>query len=244
MGVADAGEGDMFVSFESWEDDILWPALTKQYGTTSYQESGQQGPSLKVEVTTPRTSALRADVQEAEVITAKVLTADGEPIKEHIEIKLPSDTTYRAGDYLAVLPINPRQTVARALRKFELPWDSHLIIEAGSQVPLPTNASLPSSNIFGAYVELAQPATKRVSVHRKRVFLLGSTDRYKNILALSEATENDEDKSALKALATDSFESEVSDKRVSVLDLLEKYPSVKLPLGSFLAMLPPMRVRQ
>ena len=31
---------------------------------------------------------------------------------------------------------------------------------------------------------------------------------------------------------------------MSVLDLLEKYPSATLPLGDFLAMLPPMRVRQ
>ncbi|KAK6063914.1 cytochrome P450 [Seiridium cupressi] len=225
MGVADAGDGDMFVAFERWEDEVLWPALSKQYGTTSNQEYGKQGPSLKVEVTTPRTSALRADVQEAEVIAAEVLTAEGEPIKKHIEIKLPSDTSYRAGDYLAVLPINPKETVTRALRRFELPWDSHLLIEAGSQVPLPTNVSLPASNIFGAYVELAQPATKR------------------NILALAEATENEKDKTALNKLATESFE-ETSDKRVSVLDLLENYPSVKLPLGSFLAMLPPMRVRQ
>lgn len=162
MGTADAGEGDMFVAFETWEDNVLWPALTKEYGTTTDQESGNQGISLKVSVTTPRTSALRADVEEAEVVSTRVLTAEGEPLKKHIEIQLPSETSYRAGDYLAVLPINPRETVARVLRKFELPWDSHLTIEAGSHVPLPTNASLPASVIFGAYVELAQPATKRV----------------------------------------------------------------------------------
>lgn len=162
----------MFVSFESWEDDILWPALTKEYGTTSDQDVGKQGPSLKVSVTTPRTSALRADVREAEVIVAETLTAEGEPVKKHIEIKLPSETSYRAGDYLAVLPINPRETVSRVLRKFELPWDSHLIIEAGGQVPLPTNTSLPASDIFGAYVELAQPATKRVSLASPHLTLI------------------------------------------------------------------------
>lgn len=226
MGTADAGEGDMFVAFETWEDNVLWPALTREYGTTTDQESGKSGLSLKVSVTTPRTSALRADVEEAEVVSTRVLTAEGEPLKKHIEIKLPSETSYRAGDYLAVLPINPRETVARVMRKFELPWDSHLTIEAGGHVPLPTNASLPASTIFGAYVELAQPATKR------------------NILALSEATNDDNDKSALKKLATESFEDAVSEKKVSILDLLEQYPSVKLPLGSFLACLPPMRVRQ
>jgi cytochrome P450/NADPH-cytochrome P450 reductase len=33
-------------------------------------------------------------------------------------------------------------------------------------------------------------------------------------------------------------------KRRSALDLLEEYPSASLPLGDFLAMLPPMRIRQ
>ena len=33
-------------------------------------------------------------------------------------------------------------------------------------------------------------------------------------------------------------------KRLSILDLLERFPSVALPLGAFLALLPPMRVRQ
>jgi len=35
-----------------------------------------------------------------------------------------------------------------------------------------------------------------------------------------------------------------SDLRLSALDLLESHPSVSLPLGVFLAMLPSMRVRQ
>lgn len=35
-----------------------------------------------------------------------------------------------------------------------------------------------------------------------------------------------------------------SNLRLSALDLLESHPSVALPLGVFLAMLPSMRVRQ
>lgn len=161
MGLADAGESDMFVAFESWEDDVLWPAFVKHCGAGN-KEATKQDSSLKVSVTSIRTSTLRADVQQAEVVSSRVLTAGGEPVKRHMEIKLPSEMTYRAGDYLAVLPINPKETIARVLRRFELPWDAHLVIEAGSQVPLPTNTSVLASDVFGAYVELAQPATKRV----------------------------------------------------------------------------------
>jgi cytochrome P450/NADPH-cytochrome P450 reductase len=65
-----------------------------------------------------------------------------------------------------------------------------------------------------------------------------------NILALAEATENEKDKGFLKKLASEFYDEEVSTKRLSVIDLLEKYPSIKLPLGTYIAMLPPMRVRQ
>jgi cytochrome P450/NADPH-cytochrome P450 reductase len=46
------------------------------------------------------------------------------------------------------------------------------------------------------------------------------------------------------ALAGKDFEKEILAKRRSPLDILEEYPSATLPLGDFLAMLPPMRIRQ
>jgi cytochrome P450/NADPH-cytochrome P450 reductase len=45
-------------------------------------------------------------------------------------------------------------------------------------------------------------------------------------------------------LAEKDFEKEITNKRRSPLDLLEEYPSAALSLGDFLAMLPPMRIRQ
>lgn len=65
-----------------------------------------------------------------------------------------------------------------------------------------------------------------------------------NVLALIEATEDQTAKEKLEKLAGDDYQEHVSAKRVSVLDLLEQFPSVGLPIGSYLAMLPPMRVRQ
>jgi cytochrome P450/NADPH-cytochrome P450 reductase len=46
------------------------------------------------------------------------------------------------------------------------------------------------------------------------------------------------------ALAGKDFEKEILAKRRSPLDILEEYPSAVLSLGDFLAMLPPMRIRQ
>ncbi|KAI0180765.1 cytochrome P450 [Hypoxylon sp. FL1284] len=225
IGLTDVGAGDAFVDFESWEDDVFWPALKKQYGLSTGEEEALQGASLNVSITSPRTSTLRQDVMEGLVIEARTLTAEGEPVKKHMEIALPSDQTYRAGDYLAVLPINPKQIVERAMRRFHLPWDAHITIGSDGMTSLPTNTSLPAHSILGAYVELSQPATRR------------------NLSTLAQAATEAEEKKALEKLANDSYE-EVSAKRISVLDLMEKYTSVDLPLGAFFAMLPPMRVRQ
>jgi cytochrome P450 / NADPH-cytochrome P450 reductase len=161
-GLTDAAERDMFSDFETWEDGVLWPALAMKYNVTENDESGGRQAGFSVTVSNPRSSALRQDVQEA-IVAGTVDLTRGEAAKKHIEIKLPTNMTYNAGDYLAVLPLNPRENVNRAMRKFQLAWDSHITISSDGRTTLPTNQSLPASDILSAYVELAQPATKRVS---------------------------------------------------------------------------------
>ncbi|KAJ4405951.1 hypothetical protein N0V82_010211 [Gnomoniopsis sp. IMI 355080] len=226
MGLADAAESDLFSRFETWEDEVLWPALQKKFGVAEGETGAETFQSgLSVEISTPRSSTLRQDVKEAVIVATSNLTSPDAPTKRHIEIQLPSDRTYAAGDYLAVLPINHRDVVLRALRRFQLPWDANLTIESTSSTTLPTGHPVPASDVLGAYVELSQPATKR------------------NISALVEAADDEATKKALQHLAGDDYE-EVNSKRMSVLDLLDQYPTVNLPFSTFLSLLPPMRVRQ
>lgn len=226
IGTADAAKGDIFTDFEAWEDKVFWPAMKERYGTSDTPDGASFETSLDIEVSTPRSSTLRQDVREGRVEAVEVLSAPGVPEKRHIEISLPSDMTYTAGDYLAILPLNPKENIGRAMRYFGLAWDSMLTISSSGPTTLPTGAPISATDVFGAYVELAQPATKR------------------NILALGEATPDDASKKELTRLAEDVYATEISEKRVSILDLLERFPSVHLPLGPFLKMLPPMRVRQ
>lgn len=65
-----------------------------------------------------------------------------------------------------------------------------------------------------------------------------------DVLSLAKATEDGETRRALETLAGDAFSAEISQKRLSPLDLLERYPAVSLSFSEYLAMLPPMRVRQ
>lgn len=161
MGSADAAQSDMFSDFESWEDDILWPVLKEKYDASEGAE-GSASQNLSVQITTPRKATLRQDVEEALVTSTKTLTASGPP-KKHIEIQLPTGMSYTAGDYLAILPLNPKDTVARVFRRFQLAWDAVLKIQSQGPTTLPTNGSISAFDVFSAYVELAQPATKRVS---------------------------------------------------------------------------------
>lgn len=160
MGRADAAESDMFSDFEAWEDELLWPALANKYGAKPSDESPKSG--LSIQVSTPRRTTLRQDVEEALVLSTRTLTASGPP-KMHMEVQLPAGMTYRAGDYLAVLPVNPRATVSRVFRRFDLAWDAALKIRSDGPTTLPTGGEVSAWDVFSAYVELSQAATKRVS---------------------------------------------------------------------------------
>ena len=63
-------------------------------------------------------------------------------------------------------------------------------------------------------------------------------------MLIRDTVEDEAARETLTALAGDDFSVEVTKKRVSVLDLLERFPNAKVPLEAFLTMLPPMRVRQ
>ena len=158
-GVADAADNDIFNDFEKWEDKQFWPTLMQTFGT---KDEVDDMAGLEMEVsTTLRSSLLRQDVKEAVVVKNVLLGSGTESPKRHIELKLPTDMAYRAGDYLAVLPVNHSSVVHRAIKRFHLPWDASVTINsAGSCLPVGRPVSV--FDVLSAYVELSQSATRRV----------------------------------------------------------------------------------
>ncbi|KAI9925634.1 hypothetical protein ASPWEDRAFT_114246 [Aspergillus wentii DTO 134E9] len=232
MGLADAANSDMFTNFDSWGESAFWPAISSKFGSAQPAQ-GQSKSALQVEVSTgSRASILGLKLQEGYVLENKLLSGPGVPAKRMIRFKLPSDMTYQCGDYLAVLPVNPSSVVRRAMRRFELPWDAVLKIQkaskaASSSIPLDTPVS--AFDLLSTYVELSQPASKR------------------DLNLIADAAVTDAEAQAeirFFASSPSRFTEEIVKKRLSPLDLLMRYPTVKLPIGDFLAMLPPMRVRQ
>lgn len=222
----------MFTDFDTWGDAKFWPAMQKMFGGEKPDDKPTSRTSLQVSITTgTRANNLGHQLQEGLVLQNRLLTGPGVPAKRLINFKLPTDMNYNCGDYLAVLPINPSKVVRSAMRRFSLPWDAQLLIQnpGGATTTLPANVPISAFDVLSAYVELSQPASKR------------------DILALAEAAAPDPDVSAeLKFLASSPkrFNAEVTAKRVSPLDLLLRYAAIDLPLAEYLAMLPPMRLRQ
>ncbi|KAH8103110.1 fatty acid hydroxylase [Cristinia sonorae] len=228
-GETDAGAAEFFENFDTWETK-LFKSLSKEYGTEVAEES-KAGLGLGIEINaidagTGRATALRqSDAALGTVIENRLLTPPGAPAKRHIEFELPENTGYRAGDYLAILPLNPNRNVQRALKRFNLSAEQEITMSSTGPTSLPVGKPVSVTQLFSGYVELSQPATTRDL----------------QILSRTECSPGTSEK--LQALSSD-FQESVAAKRLSVLDILEDYPDIKLSLGNFIAMLPTMRIRQ
>lgn len=224
----------MFTDFDGWGETTFWPAITAKYGGGE-DKATKPKASLQVEVSSGmRASTLGLQLEEGFVVENQLLTKPGVPAKRILRFKLPTDMTYQCGDYLAVLPVNPTPVVRRAIRRFDLPWDAILRIQKPAKTSstppsIPIDTPISAFELLSTYVELSQPANKRDL----------------NILA-DAAVEDAETQAELRYIASSPsrFTSEIVRKHVSPLELLMRYPSIKLSLGDFLSMLPPMRVRQ
>lgn len=227
-GSSDVSKQDTFGDFETWTSGKLWPALGPYLTSTEDSSQFSTVPTIEIELTTEERAAhLQQNVQWANVIDTKVLTVDGEPEKRHIEIELPSNMTYSAGDYLAVLPLNPKEYVRRVMNHFNLPWDGMITVKAGSTTSLPTGKPIAIFDLLQGYVEISQPATKQ------------------DIEALVSVCGSSTVKETLKGyLSPETFASEVIEKRITILDLLTRHKTdIPLPFATFLSLLPPMRTR-
>jgi cytochrome P450/NADPH-cytochrome P450 reductase len=166
-------------------------------------------------------------MESATVVSNNVITRGDYEVKRHIEFALPEGSPYRAGDYLAILPVSPLPLVQRALVRLGLHPDDLLTIKTDTTTSLPVNRQVSAFAILSGFLELDQPATLR------------------NVKLLSGKAQEEETKKALQRLSEpEIYAEEVSRKRISLLALLERFQDVDLPLGDFLANVPIMRMRQ
>ncbi|HEX8995582.1 MAG TPA: cytochrome P450 [Ktedonobacterales bacterium] len=239
------GEGDARDDFDgqfrAWYASF-WPAIAGALGVSMGSDTAAvRSHRYEVEVVAAQAGspfAVEYDARPMRVRANRELqrAAAGQPLERstrHIEVELPADLNYRAGDHLGVLPRNGEALVSRVLRRFGYHADAHIIIRSNSPTrsALPVGQAIAVSALLTSYLELQDPATRA------------------QIQTLVAYCDDESDQRTLTLLAGDDeasaarYREQILARRVTLLDLLEQYPSVTLPFNIFLEMLQPLRPR-
>ena len=165
-----------------------------------------------------------------------LMGSNGKPAERstrHIEIALPADTAYEAGDHLGVLPRNSIDLLRRVMTRFGLDAGQYatIIPRSGSHTHLPIDEPTPLLGVLGCCVELQDVATRG------------------DIETLARYTDDPAQKAMLESLTGDDehsrarYAEQVGSVNRSVLDLLEEFPACAVPFEVYLDMLSPLRPR-
>src|SRR6266536_1350982 len=231
------GEGDANDDFdgqlERWDTE-LWPTLGAAL-SVDVGGSGAAAPRFQVELLpgdrqSPGVASLGARPMRG-VRARGLVTLDGQlqlDVAHALELELPGDLQYAAGDHLGVVPHNGSALVERVVRRFGLDPGVYIRISAADGAPsfLPLGERITVGRLLADYVELQGVAGRR------------------DIATLLDHTEYPWTREALQALLEDrAYRDEVLAKRRSVLGLLEEHPTCKLPFAVFLQLLTPLSPR-
>ncbi|KAF0636536.1 hypothetical protein FPSE5266_08050 [Fusarium pseudograminearum] len=222
IGLTDASTGRLYSDFDDWENQKLFAELSKRQGVTPIDDSHLE---LNVTVIQPQNNDMGGNFKRAEVVENTLLTYPGVSRKHSLLLKLPKDMEYTPGDHVLVLPKNSPQLVEQAMSCFGVDSDTALTISSQRPTFLPTDTPILVSSLLSSLVELSQTVS-RTSLKR-----------------LADFADDDDTKACVERIAGDDYTVEVEEQRMSLLDILRKYPAINMPLSTFLSMLPQMRPR-
>jgi cytochrome P450 / NADPH-cytochrome P450 reductase len=147
----------------------------------------------------------------------------------HIELVLPEGWSYQPGDHLGVIAENSAEEVARVAARFELAPETRIRLtqKAPGKTALPLDRVVSVGTVLAHYVELHETAA------RSHLGILAGYAR------------SPVEKQRLDALAADeaAYGTDVHRKNRTLIDLVEDFPSVRLPFARYLELVPPLRPR-
>jgi len=233
-GEGDAAD-DFDGQFERW-DAALWPTLGAALGVDVGEDADTAaGVRFRVEMMPGERHSPFVDNLDARpmrVLSTRDLTVpDGQVAAgrvRHIELELPDDVTYSAGDHLGVIPHNGAALVRRVTQRFGLDPDAQIRIHAQDGGPsfLPLGERISVRRLLSDYVELQDVAGRR------------------DIATMLAHTEYPWTRDALGTLLEDdAYREHVLAPRRSLLDLLEEHPACRLPFAAYLQLLRPLAPR-
>ncbi|MFE2456733.1 bifunctional cytochrome P450/NADPH--P450 reductase [Streptomyces sp. NPDC059402] len=214
---------DFFGDWERWYQP-LWKRLAQQYDLPLIQAGG---PRYRITDTASPSPAQDAATTVVVLDNRELVRGPSGRSKRHLEVRLPEGHTYRTGDYLSVLPQNHPSLVTRLITRLGLAADRLVTIEADTPSGcIPVGVPIRVDDLLTRHVDLSASATP------------GSVAR------LAQTTKCPPERSELERLAGDDHADAVLNKRLSMLDLLEMFPSCQVDLAWTLEMLPEPRTRQ
>jgi cytochrome P450/NADPH-cytochrome P450 reductase len=172
--IHDRGAGDAHADFGSqyrvWHAD-LWLAVAATLGIETVElQPAAFGARLSITMVNRQLTnpvVLSYEATPARVAENRELSAIG-PVSpcvgstRHIEVALPDDLEYRAGDHLGVRPRNSIGLIRRVMFRFGLDAGMYLTIIANAETPthLPLDETAPLLGVLGSCVELQARATR------------------------------------------------------------------------------------
>lgn len=223
--------GDFEKQFEDWKSQ-MWKDAMMVFDLKMDAHAEMEKQSLRVQfISGFETSPI---VRSYQAKHAKVLVNQELQQKEsgrstrHIEIELPEGMTYQEGDHLGIFPINHPETVERILTRFGLKGEDQVLLTSSgmSATHFPLDRPISLLDLLKFCVEIQEPATRS------------------QIRETATYTVCPPHKNELEALLEEGvYEDQILSKRVTWLDLIEKYEACNLPFEKFLECLPARKPR-
>ncbi|MDT9027134.1 bifunctional cytochrome P450/NADPH--P450 reductase [Rossellomorea yichunensis] len=223
---SDDFEGD----YEKWSE-ALWPNLAKELNIELHP-NGEESSSITMNFVSDVSDTPLARTHHAftSVVSRNIELQHVESGRNtrHLELTLPEGVDYQEGDHIGVLPRNPSSLVERVLSRFNLNGQDYVQLtgDPGKAVHLPTENPVNLKELLSNYVEFQEPAT------RSQIRALAShTVCPPHVLELEELLEDG------------TYKREILSKRITMLDLVEKYLACEIPFEGFLLLLPALKAR-
>ncbi|MCY7902842.1 bifunctional P-450/NADPH--P450 reductase [Bacillus inaquosorum] len=229
------GEGDVSGDFEGQLDEwkkSMWADAIKAFGLELNENADKERSTLSLQfVRGLGESPLARSYEAAHASIAEnreLQSANSDRSTRHIEIALPPDVEYREGDHLGVLPRNSQTNVNRILHRFGLKGTDQVTLSASGRSAghLPLGRPVSLQDLLSYSVEVQEAATRA------------------QIRELAAFTVCPPHKRELEDLTAEGvYQEQILKKRISMLDLLEKYEACDMPFERFLELLRPLKPR-
>jgi cytochrome P450/NADPH-cytochrome P450 reductase len=225
--------GDLDGAFRDWKR-TLWASLSQELDVPLDSSVAPAEPLYSMEILEELHPNPFAEVYQA----TPMVVVDNRELQDtqasgrstrHIELAMPEGSTYKVGDHLGVIPKNSRALVARVAAAFGLNPEIRIKLHKrrSATAALPTDRILAVGTLLTHYLELQEVATRH------------------HLEILAGYMETTAEKKKLLALAGDAerYAREVQAPRKSIVDLVEEFPSTRLPFAHYLQLASALKPR-